>query len=162
MMDGHIIDVLEQTPLPMLSESNVALIRTHARTCQPCREAYEAALLSTLLLKNRAAETVAPPPPFFQTRVLAALRERQAGNSLWRMWKSAGALVSAMAVTVAALATLTFVAPAETGADLQQLATNGYSAEELILDQEDSQQEQMSYEQVLSTIYSADDNNEAQ
>ena len=95
---------------------------------------------------------------FFQTRVLAAMRERQAGSSLWRMWKSAGALVSAMAVTVAALATLTFVAPAESGTDLQRLATNGYSAEELILDQEDLQPEQMSYEQVLSTIYSADDN----
>lgn len=156
MKDEHIIDFLEQTPLPMLSESDVAMIRTHARGCQPCQEAYEAALLSTLLLKERAAENVAPPP-FFQTRVLAALRERQAGNSLWRMWKSAGALVSAMAVTVAALATLTFVAPAETGTDLQQLATNGYSAEEVILDQEDSPQEQMSYEQVLSTIYSADD-----
>lgn len=157
MKDEHIIEVLEQTPLAMLSEREVAVVRTHARACQPCREAYEAALLSTLLLKERAAETI-EPSHFFQTRVLAAMRERQTGNSLWRMWKSAGALVSAMAVTVVALATLTFVTPAETGTDLQQLAANAYSAEELILDQGDLQQEQMSYEQVLSTIYSEDDN----
>jgi anti-sigma-K factor RskA len=157
MKDEHIIEVLEQTPLAMLSEREVAVVRTHARACQPCHEAYEAALLSTLLLKERAAQTV-EPSHFFQTRVLAAMRERQTGNSFWRMWKSAGALVSAMAVTVVALATLTFVTPAETGTDLQQLATNAYSAEELILGQEDLQQEQMSYEQVLSTIYSEDEN----
>jgi hypothetical protein len=156
MNEEHIIDVLERAPLAALSESEVNLIRSHANGCHACLKAYEAAQLSTLLVKERAAATV-EPSPFFQTRVLAALRERQAGNSPLRMWKAAKALVSAMAATVAALAVLTFIAP-DSGAEFQPLAANSYSAEELILEQDGSSPEQMSYEQVLSTLYAADDN----
>jgi hypothetical protein len=132
-------------------------IRAHTSVCQACSSAYEAAQLSTLLVKERAAETV-EPSPFFQTRMMAAWRERQAGNSPLRMWKAAKALVSAMAATVAALAVLTFVVPPDTSTEFQPIATNGYSAEEVIMGQDGSSPEQMSYEQVLSTLYSADDN----
>lgn len=156
MKDEHIIDILEQAPLAALSESELNLIRAHTRVCRVCLQAYEAAQLSTLLVKERAAESL-EPSPFFQTRVLAALRERQAAGSPLKMWKAAKALVSAMAATVAALAVLTFVVPADTN-DVRQVASNSYSAEEVILDQDSSSPEQMSYEQVLATIYSADDN----
>ncbi len=156
MKEEHIIDVLESTSLAALNEGELNTIRAHVSVCQACAKAYEAAQLSTLLIRERAAEAV-EPSPFFQTRVMAAWRERQAGNSPLRMWKAAKALVSAMAATVAALAVLTFVVP-DTGSEVQQVASNGYSAEEVILGQEGSSPEQMSYEQVLTTLYSAEDN----
>jgi hypothetical protein len=156
MKEVHIIELLEQAPLARLSEAELNTIRAHASVCQSCSNAYEAAQLSTLLVKERAAETV-EPSPFFQTRVMAAWRERQNVASPLRMWKAAKTLVSAMAATVAALAVLTFVVP-DTSTELQPLAANGYSAEEVIMGQESSSPEQMSYEQVLSTLYATDDN----
>lgn len=155
MKEEHIIDMLEQAPLARLSESELNTIRAHTSVCQACSKAYEAAQWSTLLVKERAAETF-EPSPFFQTRVMATWRERQAVGSPLKMWKAAKALISAMAATVAALAVLTFVVP--DASTEQPLAANGYSAEEVIMGQENSSPEQLSYEQVLATLYSADDN----
>src|SRR5882672_5516397 len=100
MKEKHIIEMLEKGPLASLTENEVRMISAHAEICLACRSAYEAARISTLLIKERAAETM-EPSPFFQTRVLAALREQQANNNvpvLSRLWKSAGALVSSMAL----------------------------------------------------------------
>ena len=87
---------------------------------------------------------------------MAALREQQAVESvpaMLRLWKSARALVSSMAVTTAALAVLSFVLPGPAVADDQ--TASAYSAESVIMDQ--GSDEQMSYEQVLSTIYAEED-----
>jgi hypothetical protein len=86
---------------------------------------------------------------------LAALREQQAVESvpaMLRLWKSARALVSSMAVTTAALAALTFVFPAPTPEPEQTVSV--FSVDSVIMDQNE---EQMSYEQVLSTIYEEDE-----
>ena len=162
MKERHIVDILENTPLGSLDEGQLEVIRTHVESCGACARAYKATQLSTLLLKERVAEAV-EPSPFFQTRVMAALREQQAANAVpafRRLWKSAGALVSSMALTTAALAAFTFLgpgftnpAPAETTA-----AFNPYSAEAVVLDPMQNE-EQMSYAQVLGTIY--DDAEEA-
>ena len=162
MRDEHIISIIENAPLSSLSESELADMRAHTDQCVECRRALEAAQISTLLLKTRAAETI-EPPPFFQTRVLAALRERQAANetsALRRLWNATGALVSSMAVTVAALALLTVFAPGSQptpGPQEVAAAYNSYSAEEVIFDQDDLPADQMSYGQVLSTLYESDD-----
>lgn len=64
--------------------------------------------LADELLKARAARTC-EPPPFFHTRVLAAVREQESQPSPFvRLWRAAGALVAAMAVLVAILVVLTF------------------------------------------------------
>jgi hypothetical protein len=84
---------------------------------------------------------------------MVAWRERQAIENtpvLSRLWKSAGALVSSMAVTTAALAALSFVIPAPISASADETAT-AYSAESVLLGQ--TSDDQMSYDQVLSTIY---------
>jgi hypothetical protein len=161
MRDEHIISILESAPLSGLGESELAAVRAHTRGCAECRRAYRAAQISTLLLRERAAETF-EPSPFFQTRVLAALRERQAGAELSgfrRLWKAAGALVSSMAVTVAALAALTFIpAGAQIDTVSQEVAAvNLYSAEDVLLEQADLASDQMSYEQVLTTLYGSDE-----
>lgn len=156
MKETHIIEILENSPLASLSESELLTIGSHSETCRPCRRAYEAAQLSTLLVKERAAESI-EPSPFFQTRVLAALRKQQASNNvpvLSRLWKSAGALVSSMAVTTATLAVLSFLAPgAGTGTSQDTTAVlNPYSAEAVVFNQDQSE-DQLTDEQVLSAIY---------
>ena len=154
MKEKHIIDILENSPLASLSESELNTIRAHAESCPACRHAYEAARLSTLLIKERAAETI-EASPFFQTRVLAALREKQNNVPvLSRLWKLAGALVSSMALTTAALAALSFLAPgAGTGTTQETTAAlSPYSAEAVVFNQDQSD-DQMTDEQVLSAIY---------
>ena len=155
MKQTHIIDILDNSPLASLTETELLTVRSHSESCLACRSAYEAAQLSTLLIKERAAETI-EPSAFFQTRVLAALREQQAGNNvpvLSRLWKSAGALVSSMAMTTAALAALSFMAPG-TGTGTPQEATAvwaPYSAEAVVLNQ-DQGDDQLTDDQVFDAI----------
>lgn len=155
MKAKHIIELLDNVSVAALSPSELSEVQAHTRECASCREAYEAARLSAMVLQSRAHATI-EPSPFFQTRVMAAWREQQAVESVpafWRLWKSTRALVSSMAVTTAALAVLSFVLPAsQTPSDA---ALSAYSAESVIMGQ--SSDEQMTYEQVLSTIYEDED-----
>jgi len=155
MRDEHIKRTLDETPLSSLGKAELESLRAHADACDECRRALEAAQVSTLMLKARAAESF-EPSPFFQTRVLAQLRERRAAEEGWtlaRLWKSAGLLVSSMAATVAALAVFTFVAPRETTArDLSP-----YSAEAVILEESGAGEEQLTEGQVFTTLYESDE-----
>ena len=159
MRDEHITRLLDEVPLASLGEAERAALRAHAEKCDECMRAFEAAEAASLMLRARASEEFAPSP-FFQTRVLAALRERRAaeesGWTLARLWKSAGLLVSSMAATVAALAVLTFVAPQQTSA--QEAPDGGaYSAESLIFDDASAGDVQMTYGQVLTELYESDE-----
>lgn len=158
MKNEHIIKLLENTRFAGLSENELSAIRDHAEHCSDCFRAFQAAQVSSLLLKERAAAWF-EPPPFFHTGVLAALRQRQATNDAWafsRLWRAAGALASSMVVTVAALAVLTFAIPGTQIASGPQRASSGYSAEEVILDQV-AQAEDESDSQVLTVIYGEDE-----
>jgi hypothetical protein len=150
LKDKHIINLLENAPLAELGENELDVIKAHVTECEGCRHAYEAAQIASLLLKQRVAEAF-EPSPFFQTRVLAEVREQFAeeGWSLIRLWRSAGALASAMAVTVATLGILTFMIPSNTGT---QEMSSAYSPEAIIL-----QQSELSDDQVLTTLYGADE-----
>ena len=161
MKDKHVIDILEKAPLAGLSEQDRAAVEAHAKECAECRKASDAAFLSSMLLKEHAARTVSPPP-FFETRVLAMRRERQATSDSWafgRMWRAAGALVSSMAATVALLAVLTFGLPADkTNTSSNVVSTaNGYSAEEMMLTDSDASDEQVSDAQVFTTLYETEE-----
>jgi hypothetical protein len=165
MRDEHIISLIESTRLASLSENDLTAIRAHTDHCSGCLRAFQAAQVSALLLMERAAETF-EPSPFFPTRVLATLRERQAANGSWanswalgRLWRAAGALASSMVATVAALAVLTFVIPGGQVASGPQLSSlsNIYSAEEVILEQSPQLDEQLSDGQLLTTIYGGEE-----
>ncbi|HVQ40119.1 MAG TPA: hypothetical protein VMS31_21445 [Pyrinomonadaceae bacterium] len=161
MNKNHIINLIESAPLASLSESDLEAVREHARECLDCGRAFVAAQISTLLLRERVVETF-EPSPFFHTRVLATLRERETSGGLWawtKVWRAAGALASSMVATVAALAVLTFVIPGgQTVVGTQEMtALNAYSAEEVLLDQSEAANEQVSEAQILSTLYGADD-----
>jgi predicted anti-sigma-YlaC factor YlaD len=153
MKDKHITEVLDNASIVSLSETQLSEIQAHVRECGSCREAYEAARLSAIVLQSRAQATI-EPSPFFQTRVMAAWREQQAVESMpamWRLWNSAKVLVSSMAVTTAALAVLSFVSPATPAVDQ---TASVLSAESVIMGQSS---DEMTYEQVLNTIYEDDD-----
>ena len=148
----HIIDILDSAPLNSLSAEQVQIVQTHIQVCTSCDSAYQAASVSSLVIRERAQAAI-EPSPFFQTKVMASWRELQAAENvpvLSRLWKSAGALVSSMAMTTAALAAVSFfvAAPATPASD--ETAT-AYSAESVLLGQ--AADDQMSYDQVLSTIY---------
>jgi len=155
MKDKHITEILDNASTSALSENELNEVRAHALECGSCRSAYEAARLSAVILKSRAQVAV-EPSPFFQTRVMAALREqRETENVLAfsRLWKSAKVLVSSMALTTAALGVLTFMLPGTVVSDDQ--GVSAYSAESVIMGQKAD--DQLTYEQVLSTIYEDDD-----
>lgn len=157
MKENHIIDLLENRSFASLNESERTLIKTHAANCSSCARAYRATQVASSLLTERASEVV-EPSPFFHTRMMAALRERQNEVPAFkRLWQSAGALVSSMTATVALLAVLSFVIPGtQTSSTAQASVSNGYSAEEVILNQNGLQDEQASDAQVLTTLYADD------
>lgn len=155
MKEKHITEILDNAAITSLSEIELTEIRVHTKDCGSCRDAFEAAQLSAVILRSRAQVTI-EPSPFFQTRVMAALREQQAVESvpaMWRLWKSAKVLVSSMAVTTAALAALSFVLPATTSTSTDQ-PVSAFSAESVIMGQGS---DELTYEQVMSTIYAEED-----
>lgn len=161
MKNEHVIGILESKPLAELNENDLAQIRAHAVACEACRHAYEAAQVCAALLQQRAGEGF-EPSPFFQTRVLAALRERRAENETWawsRLWRTAGGLASSMVATVATLAILTFVIPGTQNLDSQSPATvvNAYSTEAVVFDQNARPDDQVSNNDVLATLYETED-----
>lgn len=159
MKDKHIVDLLERAPIANLSEIDRGLIEVHSKECEACRRAFEAATLAAILLKEHATDAFAPPP-FFETRILAILRERAAGKEVWafaRMWRAAGALVSSMVATVALLAVLSFALPTQTNSNSNVISANSYSAEDIMLNSTDAPDDQTSDAQVLSTLYNPDE-----
>jgi drug/metabolite transporter superfamily protein YnfA len=156
MRDEHVKRLLDEAPFQSLGRAELAAVRAHTEACEDCRRAFEAARVSTLMLQARAAEAF-EPSPFFQTRVLAALRERRGAEEGWtfaRLWKSAGLLVSSLAATTAALAVFTFVAPAEQ-TTARELAAGTYTVESVIFDE--SAEEQMTYDQVFTSLYESEE-----
>ena len=157
---NHITEILDNTPLANLSESELRTIRAHAATCVDCEQAFEAAMISALLIKERvseAGENSLNANPFFQTRVLAAWREQQAtdgGSAFRRLWNATGALVASMAATTAALAVLTFAVPANDATNQQTGALIPSSAEAVVLNQD---QAEISNDELIGAIYSDDD-----
>ena len=156
MKQNHIINLLESVPFASFSESDHREMRAHTTSCDDCARAYKAAVVSTSLLKQGAGE-VFEPSPFFQTRVLAAIREQQSETrGLARLWRAAGALASSLAATVALLAVLSVMIPAKQTTP-EASAFNRYSAEEVILDQSENGHDQVSDAEVFSALYQSDE-----
>ncbi|HEX3228048.1 MAG TPA: hypothetical protein VHQ95_03740 [Pyrinomonadaceae bacterium] len=160
MRDNHITEILDAKPFASLSETELATMQSHVGSCASCSRAYDAAQISALLIKERADEAAQQSldaNPFFQTRVMAAWRERRETNvsALRRLWNATGALVATMAATTAALAVLAFVAPSSETINQPTATLVPYSAESVVLDQSDN--DQVTDDQVLSAIYSDDD-----
>jgi predicted anti-sigma-YlaC factor YlaD len=161
MKTEHVISILESNPFVALNRDEVARIEAHALTCEACRNAYEAAQVSAALLHERAREAF-EPSAFFQTRVLAELRQRQAANEKWvwsGLWRTAGGLASSMVATVATLAILTFAIPGTQISESQNSASasSAYSTDAVVFDERALADDQISDSEVLATLYETDD-----
>ena len=156
MKSEHIIELIESGPLSHMEADELVTVRAHIADCVKCEEAFAAAQVATVLLREHQSESLTPSP-FFNTRVLAAIRERQTANewSWRRMWRATGALAASMLASVAAVAVLTFVAPAGQSDTEVSLNATAYSAEAVIMNQSDSTDDQVSDSQVLNTLYDA-------
>jgi hypothetical protein len=159
MSDKHITDILDNQALRDLTEAEQVTIRRHTEECADCRQAFAAAQVSALLVKERVSEAGAQTlnaNPFFQTRVLAAWREQEATNtwSLQRWWQAAGAMMASMAAITAMLAVLTLVMPGSEPANQPTATVIPTSAEAVVLDQG---AESLTDDQVLSAIYDDDE-----
>jgi hypothetical protein len=157
--ETHIISLLEDSPLHSLRDDQLTAIQAHAANCASCNEAYRAAQISASLLEVRAAEKI-EPSPFFETRVMAHLRELQVTNEGWafgKLWRAAGALCSSMAATVLVLGVLTFALPGEQSVASQEYpSVNRPSAEAIILNQTEFP-EDVSDGQVLGSLYAVEE-----
>ena len=160
MRQTHIEGLLDEKPLSALSEAELAEVHSHTAVCSQCLRSYEAARISGGLIRARAEETF-DAGPFFKTRVMAALRERQLSpqvSAVARMWTGARALISTMAAIVVILIGLTIfgrVSPTDSTQDL-------YSTESVIFQQSDAIEEAPAYDQVLATMYDAEEPDEQQ
>jgi hypothetical protein len=149
MRNEHIIELLDSVPLRSLSETDLARILEHNDHCAACRQAFSAARLSSLVLRERATVTI-EPSPFFNTRVMAAIREKRASDySFARIWKSAQRLIYSMTAVVVLLGALS-----QWGGPDPDAGATANDSEWAVLVADSSANEDLSYDQVLSDIYS--------
>lgn len=155
MKDRHITGILENTGFKDLTGQELAQIEAHAAQCAECRKAFQAAKISLLMLQNRAAVTV-EPPPFFEARVMNAWREKQAHpqsgvSRLRQMWQDSKILVSSLAASALMFAVLSAVAPqAADEISARTPADDYYSAETIVLNR---QAPDLTEEEILFALY---------
>jgi predicted anti-sigma-YlaC factor YlaD len=160
MRDQHIIEMLEEKSVSRLREDELAAIESHTAGCSDCLQAYQAARLAGSLIDVRAAARE-ETPPFFATRVMAAIRERRLSpeSPAWlRLWRAAGSLLLAMATLMVILIGLTvFSNPMATLPAPEAITSqNSYSLDDVVLGQDDQSDDATAYDQVLGTIYGAE------
>jgi hypothetical protein len=160
MRDIHIVKMLEEKAISRMTEAEVVVIESHTTGCADCLRAYRAARVSTALLRARALEAV-EPSPFFKTRVMAAIKEKQISPELpaiVRMWKAAGLMVSAMAMIVVILAGIEFFS-SDIKTDLPELTAGQsiFSEDYVVFRDDDVAGETLQYDEVLATMYESED-----
>ena len=158
MSNHHIRQLLEERSLTSLSAAELKLIAAHTAVCDECLSAYEAAQIAFAMLQERTA-VVVEPPPFFQTRVMAAIRERNQTTNAFgfvRMWQAAKTLLASMAALVVLLMTLTIYTsdaslPASSDSAISLIAD---PAELVIYERDSFDEQEITNSQVLSDLYS--------
>ena len=158
MREEHIIAMLERDRIGDLPGIERARIATHCEVCEPCRQAYQAAMAAADLLRTRAAEVV-EPSPFFATKVMARIRAEQQVPSLFDLstfWQAARGLVFSAVAVVVLLAGLTFVGQrTETGA---VLSSGAYATETVVFaDQAPGLEESSSNEQLMDVVFTGEE-----
>lgn len=159
MKNEHILDFLDEKAFADFSEAEMSFIKAHAAGCASCFQAFEAARISAVLLKTHAAESL-EPSPFFQTRVLANLREKQVKISpfaaIGRLWKASASLVVMMMTMVVALVALTIFAPQFNQVSGTQSSSFEIESTDMVIMNERLPGREPTNEQVFQIIYGAD------
>lgn len=162
MRNEHILDILDEKAFVDLSRTDLSRIESHAGICPDCARAFDAARISAFLLKAEPLEDFAPSP-FFQTRVLASLRQRQEKinpfAALARLWKASATLVVMMMAVVIGLIALTAFAPRINGtasAVNNNLILDGFSTDIVIMNERLPVKEPTN-EQIFQIVYGTSD-----
>lgn len=90
---------------------------------------------------------------------MAAIRESRLSpeeSPLVRMWRAAGAMVSTMAVLLVMLAGMTIFSESA-DSQMGSMSQNLYSAEYVVLERGDLDDDELANDQVVSTIYDLED-----
>jgi len=156
MKENHIVDLLESRSLGSLSVAELEMVKAHAAACPQCLLAYQAAQASLLLLQERAS-VVVEPPPFFQTKVIAAIREQKLAPKrlgFLNVWQTARPVIASMGAFVAILLALTFfMNGSEPPTGPADLASVNDSAPEWVIVDSDDVGDEMTYSQALTVLY---------
>ena len=156
MRENHIINLLEKRPLGSLTASELDIVKAHTAGCSNCLRAYEAAQASLLMLQERTS-VIVEPTAFFQTKVMAAIREQNLAPKRFeflKMWQAARPLVASMGVLIVMLLALTFF----TGISRLQtepsnlVSINDDSPEWVVVDRDEADDEVTS-SQALTILY---------
>jgi predicted anti-sigma-YlaC factor YlaD len=154
MRDRHILEILDRAGFAELSADELETVRAHSIECPNCRQAFDAARVSSVLLKKRAGAPAIEPSAFFQSKVLHAIREKQnlrtPIETFRRWWQASYAMVCSMLLIVITLAVLTLLAPR---GNTEQAVSNYnlYSTDSVILNQNPPRS--ITTEQALEVIY---------
>lgn len=155
-MSDHIIRMLEAKQIHQLSPSELATIRAHIPTCSNCRRAYKAAHTAAALLRARTAQSVSPPP-FFQTRVMVALRAQMPAPDplgLFKIWKKAAVLACSMVVVLLLVFSLMWYQTAKPWSSM----ANTYGVASLLIDEGDSLSvNDLTDGQILAAVFNGED-----
>lgn len=152
MKNEHILDILDDG----LSAENAALIEAHTVNCENCRQAVQASKISAAMFQ-RASNEVFQPSPFFQAKVLNALRENQTLQkpvaAFWRWWQASAAMVALMVMTVFSLIALTVFAPSASAGETQTGVANDnpFSTESVLI--QPKTRPDLTTEQTFELIY---------
>jgi len=159
MKNEHILDILDEKAFGDLNEAEMSFIRAHAAECMNCFQAFEAARISAMLLKTHAVESF-EPSPFFQTRVMANLREKQAKinpfAAIGRLWKASSTLVVMMMTMVVALVALTIFAPKFNQVSSAPVSSFELESTDMVIMNERLPGREPTNEQVFQIIYGVD------
>lgn len=154
MKDRHILEILDGKKFAELGNDELKNFQVHSMSCSDCRQAYQAARVSAVLLNVRAEMPAVEPSAFFQSKVLTAIREKQNLRkpiaAFRRWWQASYALVCSMLFIVITLGALTFLAP-KSNADQAVSTYNLYSTDSVILNQNPPRN--ITTEQALEVIY---------
>ena len=161
MPDTHIIKMLEEKPFSSLSPADIARAESHTGSCDECKSAYNAARIAALLIEVRASEIV-EVGPFFRTRVMATIRERQLSAeepALIRMWRAASALVSSMGILLVILTGFTIFSASDLVMPPTDVVSsqNLYSPEYVVLDRGGLGDDELANDQLIPTMYDLED-----
>ncbi len=145
MNKRHITENLDRAGFDNLSKTELREIGEHAAVCDDCRRSFQAAELTSRMLKKEAVELPAPTA-FFQAKVLKAWREKQNTPkpiaAFRRWWQATAAPVSIMVLTVIGLIGVSIFAPVSGADDSQARQSNDflyiYTTEAVILNQKPS------------------------
>lgn len=157
MKSEHITEILDRATFAELSEQDKSVVSAHVKDCSSCRQTFEAARVSAILLKSDNMAASIAPSPYFQARVMNAWRERQIPRrpieAFRRWWQASAAPVFVMLTIMVALVSLTFIAPPAGGDDSQAEISsfNLYTTDAVIMDQNPPRD--LTTEQVFQVVY---------